>query len=98
MSKFERKIKRNKLKQLKKNANADIKQKMLLFERLGDHCKVCNEPFDKEDKEMVQAWYVVVRREQGNVNLYCPPCWEEALQKIKDIQEVMKDMRDPSDN
>ena len=57
---------------------------------------ICEKEFDKTNKEMVQSWYVVVREEENKVNLYCPPCWESALQKIKDIQEAMAEAK--SDN
>ena len=96
MSKFGRKVRRNQAKQRKKEAQRDIAQKTALFDQLGDECLICDEPFDKTDKEMVKSWYVIVREEQEKVNLYCPPCWDSALQKIKDIQEAMAEVK--SDN
>ena len=49
-----------------------------MFSELGDHCLMCEKPFDKQNKEMVQSWYVVVREKQNKVNLYCPECWARA--------------------
>ena len=93
MSKLGRKIRRNQAKQRKKEAQRDMAQKTALFGQLGDECLICNKPFDKTDKDMVKSWYVVVREEQEKVNLYCPPCWDSALQKIKDIQEAMAEVK-----
>ena len=50
----------------------------------------------KLHKEMVSSWYVVVREQENKVNLYCPPCWESALQNIKEIQEAIAE--DKNDN
>ena len=96
MSKFERKLRRKQAKERKKSAQKDLAQKTALFGHLGDECLICGRPFDKTDKDMVKSWYVVVREEQEKVNLYCPPCWNSALQKIKDIQEAMAEVN--SDN
>ena len=99
MSRFERKIKRQKLKRDKKHlkeTEKDMEEKMGLFGSLGDHCEICSKAFDKNNKKMVQSWYVIVREQQGKVNLYCPPCWDKALQQIQDIQKIMTEA--PSDN
>ena len=47
---------------------------------------VCDKPFDKKDKKMVQEWNVVVHQKQEQVRLYCPPCWDQA---VKLVEEVM---------
>ena len=96
MSKFERKIRRKQAKEKKKLAEKEMASKVAMFGSLGDSCLICEKEFDKTNKEMVQSWYVVVREEENKVNLYCPPCWESALQKIKDIQEEMAEAK--SDN
>ncbi len=94
MSKFERKLKRRQAKQKQKENKRDMAQKVALFGNLGDECLVCDKPFDKTDKEMVKSWYVIVRETQETVNLYCPPCWESAMQRVKDIQEAMAEAKD----
>ena len=76
MSSLKRKIKRNKEKQVNKTLKKDIAQKIGLFNKIEDHCLMCEKEFDKTNKDQVQSWYVVVRKE--NVNIYCPPCWESA--------------------
>ena len=89
MSKFGRKIRREQAKQKKKEAQKDMNQKVALFGNLGESCLICDKPFDKTDKEMVKSWYVIIREAEEKVNLYCPPCWESATQKIKEIQEII---------
>ena len=42
--------------------------------------------FDKNNKEMVQDWYVVVRNETKTVKLYCPECWNRAKGLIEQIK------------
>tara|TARA_B100000683_G_scaffold188383_1_gene181630 strand:+ start:251 stop:541 length:291 start_codon:yes stop_codon:yes gene_type:complete len=73
-----------------KKSNTDVGEKMALFGHLPDACTVCNEPFDKTDREMVSTWHVAVREAQEEVNLYCPPCWTKALEVVKMIQEEME--------
>ena len=75
----------------KRQAEKDIKEKMNMFSRLEDCCLVCEKPFDKQNKEMVQSWYVIVREEKGKVNLYCPECWSRAAGIVKQLQEEMNE-------
>ena len=75
----------------KRQAEKEMKQKIGLFSKLEDCCLVCEKPFDKQDKEMVQSWYVIVRKEKDKVNLYCPECWERANDMVKQIQEDIND-------
>ena len=58
---------------------------MGLFNKLDDHCLVCQKDFDKKNKDMVMSWSVVVKQEK--VRLYCPECWGAA----KKLVEEMKD-------
>ena len=94
MGKFERKIRRKQAKQKMKEAEKDMTQKVALFGNLSDECLICQEPFDKANKEMVKSWYVVVREQEEKVNLYCPPCWELAMQRVKEIQKMMEASND----
>ena len=81
MGSLKRKMARKKAKQAKK----DLNKKVGLFNKLGDKCLVCEDPFDKTDKEQVQSWFVVVREEQQKVNLYCPECWGTAQKVIEEF-------------
>ena len=78
-----RKFRRAKQKRAKK----DLSKKIGLFNKLGDECLVCEEPFDKKSKEQVQNWFVAIREEQGVVNLYCPGCWGKAQKVIEDYEK-----------
>jgi len=86
MGSLKRKIARKK----KKRAEKELKTKLGMFDKLGDECLVCQEPFDKTSKEQVQTWNVVVRRDKGEVRLYCPDCWQRA----KDVIKQLGDMND----
>ncbi len=77
-----KKIKKNKLKAKEK----DLNEKINMFNRLPDECLVCDAKFDKNNKEMVQDWYVVVRNETKTVKLYCPECWNRAKDLIEQIK------------
>ena len=91
MTKAAKKIERNMKKAKKRQAEKDMKEKIGLFSRLEDCCLVCEKPFDKQDKEMVQSWCVVVREDKSQVNLYCPECWDRANDMVKKIQEEIND-------
>ena len=83
MGSIERKLQRNKEKQAKK----DMKQKMGLFDKLGDECLTCQRPFDKKSKEQAKSWFVAVRKKENKVKLYGPECWGKAQEIIKDFGE-----------
>ena len=73
-------------KHAKKAGNSDVAEKIAMFGKLGDVCLVCNKPFDKKDKEMVMSWNVVVREKEEVVNLYCPECWNGAIELLNEIK------------
>ena len=58
-----------------------------MFDKIPDRCLTCDKPYDKNDKEMVMTWNVVVRNKEQKVNLYCPDCWTRAQKIIKEFQE-----------
>jgi hypothetical protein len=83
MGSLKRKMKRNK----KKSAEQELKNKLGLFDKLGSECLACKKSFDKTCKEQVQTWNVVVRRDKGLVRLYCPQCWHNAQQFVKQLEK-----------
>ena len=86
-----RKIKdKKKQKQIKK----DLKQKMGMFDMIPDECLACEEPFDRQDREQVMSWSVVVR--EDTVRLYCPDCWTKAQTIVKDFEQRIRE-REASD-
>ena len=90
MSSKLRNIKRNKDKKIKQ----DIQEKMFMFDKLGDSCETCEKPFDKKDKEQVSTWSVVVKEEEGVVRLYCPECWNKAVEIIQDFRSRVEARND----
>jgi len=85
---FKRKLRRAQTIKGKKNAEKALAEKVVLFEYLSDKCLTCEKPFDKMDKEQVMSWNVVVHKDPKKVNLYCPNCWNKAINIIK---ETIKD-------
>ena len=73
-------LKRKAQRQKEKTAKKEIQKKVGLFNKLADHCLVCQKDFDKKNKEMVMTWSVVVNGE--DVRLYCPTCWDTAKNLI----------------
>ena len=68
-----------------KEAQKELKKKVGLFNKLPDHCLVCQKDFDKKNKDMVMSWSVVVKQE--DVRLYCPECWDRAKKLIEEIKD-----------
>ena len=84
---LERKLRRKQAKKGKKRAEKDLATKVALFGHLPNKCLTCEAPFDKLNREQVMSWNVVVRQEEGKVNLYCPQCWENAQKIVKQYME-----------
>ena len=83
---FDRKIRRKKFREKAKQNSKDLQEKIGLFDSLPENCLVCQKPFDKKNKEMVQSWSVVVGTDK--VNLYCPTCWKRANTVADAIKET----------
>jgi Zn finger protein HypA/HybF involved in hydrogenase expression len=90
MGSFDKKMRRKKYKESKKA----IQEKMALFGKLGDNCETCQKPFDKKDPVQVKSWSVVVKEEEGKVRLYCPECWDKAVNIIKDFKKRVEARND----
>jgi len=88
---LERKLNRSKTKKAKKQAEKEMAVKVALFDKLPDKCLTCESPFDKKNKEMVTTWNVVVREEEKTVRLYCPTCWEKAIEILEDFKAHLKE-------
>ena len=83
MGSLKRKMARKRAKRLKK----DMKDQLLMFDKLPDNCLACEKEFDKKSKEHALTWSVVVREQEGVVRLYCPDCWGMARDLVKQVQE-----------
>lgn len=81
LSSLSKKFRRKKEKEAKK----ELQKKIGLFNKLEDHCLVCQKDFDKKNKDMVMTWSVVVKEDK--VRLYCPECWERAKKLIEEIKD-----------
>ena len=79
-------------KQAEKNKTKEIPKKISSFGNLPDECMTCLAPFDKKDRTMVTTWSVVVRDDE-DVRLYCPKCWDTA---IKIVGEYYKENKNAS--
>lgn len=84
---FGRKLRRAKANKSKKEAEKALAEKVSLFGHLPDKCLTCEKPFNKMDKEQVRSWNVVVKQEKETVRLYCPECWNTAINLIKETKE-----------
>lgn len=76
-----------------KEIQRDLSKKVMMFDKIGDECLACEEPFDKSDIEMVRSWHVIVRKEEDIVNLYCPECFAAATKVVKDFAEKVEKER-----
>tara|TARA_R110002020_G_scaffold372957_1_gene584374 strand:- start:53 stop:310 length:258 start_codon:yes stop_codon:yes gene_type:complete len=63
-----------------KNVTENLAEKISQFNKLPEQCNICQEQFDKQDKDMVQSWSVVVKQEV--VRLFCPQCINKAKEVI----------------
>ena len=90
---LERKLKRKKAHKAKKSAEKEMAIKVALFGKLGDKCLTCEKRFDKMNKEQVATWSVVVRQEEEAVRLYCPECWDKAIEIVQNFKEHLENKK-----
>ena len=82
-----RKQRRTATKAAKQSGNKELSEKIFLFNQMPNECMACLKPFDKKDKQMVMDWNVVVREKEEIVRLYCPDCWDKAINLVKDLED-----------
>jgi hypothetical protein len=82
-----RKQRRAAKRELKKQHGVEdaVAEKMFLFEKMPDECSACTKVFDKQDRDMVASWNVVVREKEDIVRLYCPDCWKAAQEAVAQV-------------
>jgi hypothetical protein len=75
---------REQRRKLKKQTDVDenLSQKIFLFDKIPDKCDTCHEPYDKKDKKMASEWRVVVKHEEEVVRLFCPECYDKAVEVV----------------
>jgi len=74
----EQRRRRKKIIKKSKTKATELNQKLGLFNLLPSECMICQQSFDKTNKEMVKTWNVVVREKEQVVRVYCPTCWNKA--------------------
>ena len=74
-------------RQKKKKAEKEMQQALGLFDKIPDKCLTCDAEFDKTNKEQVTSWRVVVQKAKETVRLYCPKCWNTAVEIVKEYNE-----------
>jgi predicted RNA-binding Zn-ribbon protein involved in translation (DUF1610 family) len=72
-------------------AKRELKKQHDVFSKLPDECSACTKEFDKQDRDMVSSWNVVVRQDEQQVRLYCPDCWDAAQTAIKQVYGELND-------
>ena len=74
---------------LKKEVGSDASQamadKVAQFGKLPEQCSACSEPFDKQDRDMIRSWSVVVKQE--TVRLFCPECIRKTQEAIENVSK-----------
>jgi len=81
-----------KLKKKMSTEEQNLSEKISLFSQLEEECLACTKPFDKQDREMVQSWNVVVREDkEPPVRLYCPDCWQKAQDVAKEYMKQQEE-------
>jgi predicted RNA-binding Zn-ribbon protein involved in translation (DUF1610 family) len=91
-----REQRRSAVKQSKKDGTGEMQEKVALFGKLEDECLTCQKPFNKKDKEMVMSWQVVVHEKEEKVNLYCPECWDKAIQITEEFMKRVEERNEDS--
>ena len=81
-----RKQRRAMKKKVGKENSQKLAEKIFQFDQLPAACLTCNLPFDKTNREMALSWSVVVQ-DKNNVRLYCPTCWDTAIDIIEKFKE-----------
>ena len=90
MSSIKRKLKRDKANKNKKNAEKELAVKAALMGKLPEKCLTCESPFDKNNKEQVKSWNVVIREKEEIVRLYCPGCWTKAIEILSNFKQHLE--------
>ena len=87
MGSLSRKIRRKRAQKFAKQFTNQLKKQMKMMGSMPDQCLACKKPFDKNSKEHAETWKIVVRKQTEQTHLYCPTCWEMAMEMIKETEE-----------
>lgn len=87
-----RKAQAEKRKAKNEEAQAELGNKMSMFDRIPEKCLTCSAKFDKKNRQHAMTWTVVVKEKENKVNLYCPTCVEVAKKVIEENTNASKTM------
>lgn len=82
---FSRKLKRNKAKERAKHARKALKTMSKRMDSLGESCRACGKPFDRNDPEALSSW--VVYAEDNDARLVCPTCKKKIDELVREQEE-----------
>ena len=71
----------------RKDGNPDLADKMEFYTKLPEACLMCEAEFDKQNREMLSSWNVVVREQEKIIRLYCPDCWSAAQRVVEKYEK-----------
>lgn len=75
---------------MSKEESQKLAEKIFQFDQLPEECLTCQEPFDKDSKEMAMTWNIVIPNEK-TVRLYCPKCWDMAVKVAEHYREQRRE-------
>ena len=87
MGSLARKMRRKRARKFAKQFTKQLKKQMKMMGSMPDECLACKKAFDRKSKEHADTWKVVVRKKTEQTNLYCPECWDTAMEMIKEMEE-----------
>lgn len=74
-----------------KEANKEFEKAVNMYTNLPKECLLCKKEFDKDNKDMLKTWNLTVKKAKGETNLYCPECWNMAMDAVKEgFEAAMK--------
>jgi hypothetical protein len=79
-----RKTRRAMEREMGQDSTETLAQKFSQFGKLPSQCSACKEPFDKQNREMLASWNVVVKQEV--VRLFCPHCIKKAKETLDEYR------------
>ena len=88
MGSLARKMRRKRSQKFAKQFTKQLKKQMKMMGSMSSECLACKRPFDKKSKEHAENWKVVVRKKTEQTNLYCPKCWDTAMEMIEEVEKL----------
>lgn len=79
---------RHERRSLKKKVGEETFNAVSLMLSMPEECSGCQKKFDKKDKEMAKTWMVQVYQKKNAVDLKCPECWQQIVEKHTKKEEM----------